>query len=171
LSFEPDWENRLQSYVNKNGCLHGPKGIDYFVFPRGFWNNIPPLAIGRTKWDNWLLYQARLQEAYLVDITQAVMVIHQNHDFAHHSEGKKGVREGPEAKRNLELIGGQSRSFNLQDATHALTPIGLKRVSAFKYMRRRLDTLPVFYPWLRIPLKTLKKIINFFVFLLEVWVE
>ncbi|MEM3485716.1 MAG: hypothetical protein QXI12_08850, partial [Candidatus Methanomethyliaceae archaeon] len=83
-SFEnPDWEIRLREYVYHYGRLHDPAGIDYFVFPRGLWKTIPPFAIGRTIWDNWLIYGARARGAAVVDATQATMVVHQNHNYTH----------------------------------------------------------------------------------------
>lgn len=141
-----DWEAWLRARVASDGRLHEDTGIDYFVFPRGFWDDIPPFAIGRTSWDNWLVYRARLLGAPVINATQAVTAVHQNHGYAH-PQGADGVWEGPEAKRNLELAGGYSHVFTLRDAAWALSPGGrIIPVLTAKHLRRRWVTLPVMFP-------------------------
>jgi len=123
LTFESGWEERLRARAQQEGRLYPPKGIDYFVFPRGLWGAIPPFALGRTAWDNWLLFRARKMGACLIDATPVVMAIHQNHGY---SAGEKWVWKGPEAQRNRELTGGPQCWWTLQDATHRLTLKGIE---------------------------------------------
>jgi hypothetical protein len=54
-----EWKHDLKRYVAEKGSLHPPTGIDYFVFPRGIMGVLPPFAVGRPGWDNWLIYRAR----------------------------------------------------------------------------------------------------------------
>jgi hypothetical protein len=145
----PDWEIQMREYVRNRGSLHPPHGIDYFVFPRGLWGDIPPFAIGRTAWDNWLIYAARSRGAAVIDATQAVMIVHQNH--AHVFEGTKwaGTREYPEAKRNLALAGGYDHVFTLTDATWLLTPRWLVPALTGQHLRRRWEVLPILHPRFR----------------------
>lgn len=144
---EANWEMQLRARVAETGKLHAHTGIDYFVFHRGFWQGIPPFAIGRTIWDDWLIYRARSLGVPVIDATAAVTAIHQNHDYAHHLHGTDGVWKGPEAQRNLKLAGGYSHVFTLQDANGILTPQGLKRPKlTMQRLRRYLDTLPVLSP-------------------------
>src|SRR3989344_3672333 len=36
INFEnPNWQNKLREFVIKNSKLHGPTGIDYFIFNKG----------------------------------------------------------------------------------------------------------------------------------------
>jgi len=42
--------------------------------------------------------------APIIDASEMITVVHQNHDYSHHPQGKKGVWEGLEAKRNQELM-------------------------------------------------------------------
>ena len=72
-----DWEKNLRAFIEKKGKLHEPNGIDYFCFPRHFYNNIPPFAIGRFAWDNWLVWKAWANRIPIVDVTDAVMAVHQ----------------------------------------------------------------------------------------------
>lgn len=145
----PDWESRMREYVRTRGSLHPPYGIDYFVFPHGLWGDIPPFAIARTAFDNWLIYAARNRGAAVIDATRAVMAVHQNH--AHVFEGTKwvGTREYPEAKRNLEIAGGYRYAFTLQDATHILTSKGPKLDLSHRRLSRHLHTLPILFPQFR----------------------
>lgn len=126
LQFSGNWEERLRSTVQKEGKLHAHTGIEYFVFPRYFWKEIPPFAVGRMIYDGWLLYQACAQGDPVIDMTEVVTIVHQNHDYSH-VLGTKGVRDSVEAERNLELAGGYAQSFTLWDAKYRLTRKGIRR--------------------------------------------
>lgn len=139
-----DWEERLQAYVQESGTLHSDWGIDYFVFFRGLWGKIPPFAIGRTAWDNWLIYRARFLCAQVIDATNVVTALHQNHEYSHSTGGKTGIFEGPEAKCNRELAGGEFHfSFSIRDATWILAEPGLWPALTRTRLRRRKQTGPV----------------------------
>lgn len=144
LEFGPGWQERLRARVIKSGQLHPPSGSDFFFFPRGMWKEIPPFAVGRPGWDNWLIYRARALGIPVVDITRVVSVIHQNHDYLHVVEGRTDYcSEGPEGDHNRKLGGGWDYIFTLLDATHMLTGRTLLPAIAYKYLRRRCRTLPV----------------------------
>ena len=85
-----DWEEKLRTLVAKHGKLHGASGIDYFVFPRGFYQNIPSFAIGRPIWDNWLIYKARFLNTPVIDATGLITAVHQNHSYSH-PQGAEGL--------------------------------------------------------------------------------
>ena len=137
-----DWEKQLRIRVADAGKLHADSGIDYFVFRRGFWRDIPPFAIGRRGWDNWLIYRARSIDAAVIDATETVTAIHQNHDYSHHPQGADGVWNGPEAKRNQELRGSPSHIFTLGDANGILTPKTLKKQGVLQRLHQYIITLP-----------------------------
>jgi hypothetical protein len=141
-----DWEERLRARVVREGVLHAVTGIDYFVFPRGLWGSIPPFAIGRSAWDNWLIYRARAVGAAVLDATAAVMAVHQNHDYLHHAQGATGVWEGPEARRNQQLTGGSRYALTLADVTHVVTPSGIRPALSPAHLKRRIVTAPLFFP-------------------------
>lgn len=144
----PNWEKRLRDQVTKHGKLHPASGIDYFVFTRGIWGEIPPFAIGRTAWDSWLVYRARTSGLPVIDATKVVIAVHQNHDYPHYLTGKKGVWKGVEAERNHKLLGSRYHAFSLWDATHIITPDGLKSAMSMIHQLRRLETLPEMHPHL-----------------------
>ncbi len=101
--------------------------IDYFAFTRGFWGDeIPPLAVGRVFWDNWMVWKGLQARKPVVDISPVVVAVHQDHDYGHHPLGKPGVWGGPEAQRNLQLAGGRGHLRNIADAREVLSPSGLQ---------------------------------------------
>ena len=144
-----DWEARLQAYAEEHGEVHRVTGTDYFVFSRGLWQGVPPFALGRTVWDNWLIYRARSLGAPVVDATSCIMAVHQNHDYAHLPAREAEAWKGPEAKRNLEMAGGYDHVFTLEDATHTLMPSGPRLDLSLPRLQRHLDTLPNLFPQLR----------------------
>lgn len=124
---DPDWGSILRNKVEAEGVLQDVRAIDYFVFPRGVYEEIPPFAVGRCVSDNWSIYHARAERIPVIDATQVVMAVHLNHDYSHHPDGFQGTRTGIESERNRELAGGQKHVFNLMDADRRLTPAGLQR--------------------------------------------
>ena len=84
--------------------LHSSSGIDYFIFNTGFlhFNGIPLFTYGRTAWDNWLVWYAKSQGCFLVDITREATVYHQAHDYSH---SKGDAWTGLEAIENQLLAG------------------------------------------------------------------
>lgn len=161
LDFGPGWEARFKNKVIKEGRLHAYYGIDYFAFPKELLGSIPLFAIGRTTWDNWLIYHARTLRVPVIDASKTIMAVHQNHDYAHIPTKAVDAWKGPEAKRNLELAGGKKNRFSLRDSTHELTPTGLKSAFGREYLKRRFDTIPILYPrlkWLMRPVKELVRI-------------
>ena len=157
LGFGPEWDAQFRARLASEGSLGHPSAIDYFVFLRGLWGDIPPFALGRTKWDNWLLMRALAREAVLIDATPAVMIAHQNHDYSHHPDGHAGIWHGAEAKRNLELAGGWVNIISLKDATHTVTPAGVRFAYGHLHLSQFLQALRVVRPSLRMPADLLLK--------------
>ena len=81
-------ENGLRDFVSRHGKqAPAPGNSDFFVFPKGIWTSIPPLGVGRAAWDPWLIYEARRLGAAVVDVSTAVMAIHQSHDQSAYPHG------------------------------------------------------------------------------------
>jgi len=121
LAFGPEAEVALWARVRNEGRMHPRNGIDFFAFPRGCLNAIPPLVVGRAGWDNWIVYHARTQGWPVVDLTPSVLVIHQNHDYAHLAvpQGRHPYKQ-EEAQRNVELAGGLHHMYTIWEASHVL---------------------------------------------------
>ncbi|TSC75479.1 MAG: hypothetical protein G01um101430_321 [Parcubacteria group bacterium Gr01-1014_30] len=153
IRFQKGWREKLRKIVAKESKLHGPSGIDYFVFPKGFFSNIPNFALGRTLWDNWFLYKAWISGATLIDATEVITAIHQNHKVHLPRGHKKNVWKGPEAKMNQTLAGGLSRAFTIRDCSKLLTKEGLENPKVdfyriFSAPFRYYDKLPALKPFL-----------------------
>ena len=60
----------------------------------------------------------------VLDATQAILAVHQRHDYGHVPGGFEEAHFGVEADRNLELAGGKRRLYTIHDASHRLTADG-----------------------------------------------
>ncbi len=144
LDFEdPDWLEKLEQQREQKGILHTPAGIDYFVFPRGSLERMPDFAVGRPRWDNWLIFRACQLDIPVIDATESVTVIHQNHGY-NHVPGYRGDKwEGPEGDANMSLTGGVQNLYILTDATWRLTRNRLIRNITPRHLMRLV------YLWIR----------------------
>jgi hypothetical protein len=129
LDFAEGGEMKLRSEILPLGTPGNPTAIDVFVFPPDFYQQVPPFAIGRAWFDQWLIKEARRQRMPVVDMTQVTRAIHQNHDYGHIAGGQQGAYWGEEARRSLVIYGGVPHAFTLLDVTHELLPSGrIRRV-------------------------------------------
>jgi len=111
------WASALRNRASREGALRGEHSCDYFVFTRGLWGQLPPFAIGRSYFDNALLYRARRSGAPLIDVTGAVVAVHQNHSYPAHL-GADNYLENAEAQRNVALAGWSANLRTWRNATH-----------------------------------------------------
>jgi hypothetical protein len=119
IDFEGNGKRALSARLENEGRRHPPAGSDYFVFPRGAFPPMPAFAVGRAGWDNWMIYAARHAGWPVVDASDAITVIHQDHDYAHLPGGRSHYRL-PESHRNVALGGGRETIFTLRDANWSL---------------------------------------------------
>jgi len=119
INFDGNWVDELDQKKQIQGKLHNHAAIDYFVFPREIFTEIPPFAIGRAGWDNWMIYHALQRNWMVIDITPSVIVVHQDHDYAHLPEGKPHFKLD-ESNRNVKLGGGFTKSYDLLDVNWQL---------------------------------------------------
>jgi hypothetical protein len=124
-------------------------GIDWFAYPRGIPWAMPRFAVGRPGWDNWLIWRARQLSVPVVDATAVVTALHQEHGYAHVPGGPGSTWEGPEADANLALLGRRERRYGIYDATHVLTPRGVRRAWQPPYLKRRARRSVLLGPILR----------------------
>ena len=118
--------------------------IDYFAFHLGLYHKkIPPLLLGRVYWDNWLVWKAAKEGATVVDVSDTVVAIHQNHDYGYHPQGQAGVWAGEEARLNFLLVGSCWHLKTIESATLRLTERGIVPVHVpwHVVVRRQWDTL------------------------------
>ena len=160
LPFQNGWEDELLRDVSARGRLHHYTGIDFWIYPRGLLEDMPPFAIGRVAYECWCLYTARLKKASLIDATKVIVSVHQNHDYSNHPQGELGIGRGVEAQRNREMVGGKPYFFIIKDRTHILTKTGLKKpLDGWRMWRglRRIQVLPFEGPT---PIRWVAKTLN-----------
>ncbi len=138
---DPHWQASLRAEAHARGSLHGDTGVDYYVFPKGLWGRLPSFAVGRTTYDNWLIWRARSLGVPVIDATRVITCFHQNHDRTYESVGitsrdpAEQLDTSTEARRNLELAGGRRHVFTLRNANWMLT------------RRHLLPALSLWYLW------------------------
>jgi hypothetical protein len=118
----------LAQRARTTGQLYSHHGMDVFIYPTGMFDAMPPFSIGwpGAKYDNWIVYSARRRNIPVVDITDAVTIIHQNHPRG----GNTRPEKAQEHWISLDLLGGHGCCFDILDATHTVT-------SDHKITRRR----------------------------------
>lgn len=148
LEFQPGWETDFDKDLQTRGRRHPAGGSDYFIFPREIFQTIPAFAIGRSGWDNWMFYEARVKGWKLVNCSKVINIIHQDHDYAHLPNGLPHYRQ-PESAENVKAAGGNRTIFNLMDCNFEISESGkLVRTSLNK--KKILREIEIF------PLVTLK---------------
>jgi hypothetical protein len=112
--------------TEEDGKRRGAAAMDWFVFTPGLFGDVPPFAIGRAGFDNWLVWKAR-QVGIVVDATHDVRALHQPHSYTHVEGGMQEAYYGKEAAQNIDLAGGKSHLYTLHDASHVLRGGKLRR--------------------------------------------
>ncbi len=141
LDFSPGWEDKLKERRLHEGQLESHTGIDFFVFPRGTYEQVPPLVIGRIWFDQWCIKYARKKKLPVVDLTSFAPIVHQLHDYNHVPGGKEGgVYGGAEADENLVYYDEQPHTYTILSATHVMTAGGRIRRVFFRSQKVAIRT-------------------------------
>jgi hypothetical protein len=122
LDFDDGWEERWAHGAVAGGKLHSAGAIDLFMYPRGQYDHMPPFAIGRTAYDNWLLWNTVASGIPLIDATEYVTLIHQNHDYLHAPQ--VDVWNGDEARANRSWVKHWTNYYTISHATWTMSADG-----------------------------------------------
>ncbi|MCM8787407.1 MAG: glycosyltransferase family 2 protein [Candidatus Omnitrophica bacterium] len=162
LKFEKNWEEKLKRRVKKETKLYKFGALDYFVFPKKINFNLPAFAVGRTAWDNWLVYRARVMRVPVIDASYSITAIHQEHDYSH-AKGLRNVWFGKEREYNWRLVGDRRKFFNIKDANWIVTKDGIKKAS-LNLIRsiEKFPTLHLRWGFIFEPMILLIKLFKFF---------
>jgi len=143
LDFTGDWVDRIHAEIKTRARRHPRGGSDYFLFPRNVFEYIPPFAIGRAGWDNWMIYEARQKGWKVVDGSDAVTIIHQDHDYSHLPGGKPHYKL-PETFDNIKAGGGKRTIFVLDDCDYIIKKGELDYYPmSWKKFWREVEILPM----------------------------
>lgn len=118
------WAANLQRLAKSEGFHQHTDFADFFVFPKGLYDEVPPLVVGRSAWDAWLIWKAMSERVPVVDCSAFVVPVHQNHSHGYHPAGKQGTDTDALAMRNRELSGGGKHLRTIIDSTYRFTKHG-----------------------------------------------
>jgi hypothetical protein len=142
LDFADGWREKLKERMRREGQLENHTGIDFFVFPRGEYREVPPLTIGRVWFDQWFIKYARKKGWPVVDMTPFAPITHQIHDYSHVAGGRNlGTYGGVEADENLRYYGEKPHTYTILSATHVVTEEGRIRRAVLRKQVHAVSTL------------------------------
>lgn len=149
IDFQPGWDEHLRIEITRGeqGVYktrrHPPLGSDYFTYPRECFTDLPDFAIGRSGWDNWMIYRARILHWPAIDASDAITVIHQNHDYSH-LPGNRPPYRLPETLKNIRLAGGRRTILLLTDTDHHVVNGQVRRLPVRgKKFLREIELFPL----------------------------
>tara|TARA_B100001175_G_scaffold76821_1_gene64185 strand:+ start:9911 stop:10768 length:858 start_codon:yes stop_codon:yes gene_type:complete len=105
-----NYKSTLVDLYNK-GDMHGLSGLDYWLFSKNLFEDIPNFRIGKPGYDSWLLANAHKKQIPTIDASKAIRILHQNHDYPQ----KKSKSYTIEYDINIKLLEGDS--FSLRNCT------------------------------------------------------
>jgi hypothetical protein len=103
LDLTGDWVGDLTVRAAREGEPKPANWIDYFMFTRGLFPDLPPFAIGRPGYDPWLIWKAGDLGADVIDASAFVLAVHQRHDYSHVGT-RAAVFDGVEAQANAAIV-------------------------------------------------------------------
>lgn len=123
LDFADGWQTEITERAHRSGVLKPANWIDYFMFTRGLFPELPPFAIGRPGYDPWLIWRAAELGADVIDATAFVDAIHQRHDYSHVG-GRSVAFTGTEAQRNAAIVDDWRHYHSISYASLRLDGVG-----------------------------------------------
>lgn len=131
------WREDFRCQAMSKGVLHPRVGSDYFAYKRNTIGDMPPFVVGRPGWDNWLIHHARASKIPVIDGSDAITVVHQNHDYSHVPQRQGMSYYGPEALKNLEYVN-KGNTYILDDADWEFVSGMPQKKSMFRRLRRSI---------------------------------
>jgi len=121
---DPAWEHTLVERARASGRFV-TSDSDYFVFPKGLYENVPPFAVGRCFWSPWFVWEARRRKVPVIDATAVIPALESYHDYSHAASNRHSKKlGGPEYETNRKLFRG-CKYLTTVDATLQMTDQGL----------------------------------------------
>ena len=119
-----EWSGDLRERALHEGLHQIPDYVDFFLFRKGMYSDIPPLTVGYAFWDHWIVWKAASQGAPVVDASSYIVPVHQNHGYNTTPERSKGSRSDRIAERNRALSGNGKHLRSILDANYVLSRYG-----------------------------------------------
>ena len=112
LDFSNGWFSRLQGEVAERGHQHPACGKDYFIFRKPQFFDMPPFIVTAIEWDNWIVWNTLQREVPLIDATDFIKVVHQDH--------WRKKRGSVQTRINRSLFAGANKTTYIYNATWAM---------------------------------------------------
>lgn len=129
LNFEDDDDLRwLKQHCISAGEKSSHVCKEYFAFTRGLFNDVPPFAVGRGNWDNWMVASVKPRGVPVIDLSKQITAIHQSHDYSHMQASRMNCYvNGEEALENQRLAAGRNL-ISGAICTHRLSDDGVGKI-------------------------------------------
>jgi hypothetical protein len=115
--------------------------IDFFLFRKGMYSEIPAMIVGHCYWDNWMIWRALRDGVPVVDGDRFVIPVHQNHGYNAKYGRVKGVPTDALSQFNLRAIGGEDHIRRIDAATHRIARGGEIRRVLFRNTYKLRETM------------------------------
>jgi len=102
----------LDDIDTEYGSWDTSSAIDLFLFSRELFSSIPDFAIGRMRWDNWLLEEAVRQKSRIIDCSPVMRLLHPIHGYSSQTDGWSAITQGNETSQNRKLAQGMGTCLN-----------------------------------------------------------
>ena len=145
--------NTFWDRVKSESKQHACTGIDYFIYKRYQWKKIPDFIIGRYGYDNWMIWKARRILLPIVDATEMMQVVHQNHPY-------NEVILEKERSHNKKLY--INKELNLLDCTYKISNGKVIKKKDKDFKIRSLYRLPRIFPEISLLIKIYRRLYNQF---------
>ena len=140
-----NYNDVLWSKLIKKAKRHSSSGIDYFIFKKNTFPNLPNFVVGRPGYDNWIIWNARRRLIPVIDISKTVKVLHQNHHFNFHNLKKDPkIYLEEDGLTNRALI--NENTLTLNDANYFFYNSIFKKKTSDTFKNRDLGNLEKLYP-------------------------
>jgi hypothetical protein len=139
---QADWELKLLQQAQTRGSQQNVNWVDFFLFRKGMYADMPPLIVGHCYWDHWMIWKALFDGVAVLDASRFLVPVHQNHGYDPEFGRTKGFPLDPLSLMNLAAIGGRNHLRKIDAATHRLTQNGKIRPILFRYsftMQQRVE--------------------------------
>jgi hypothetical protein len=152
VDFQSDsWSSQLREKALAMGFRQDECWIDFFLFSREQYKQIPKLIVGHCYWDNWMIWRSLQDGVPVVDASPYVIPVHQNHGYDPKFGRSKGRPTDALSLTNLDAIGGPKHVRRIDCATHRLQRNGkvrrtwIRNTYAFRERLRYKVWLPVWH--------------------------
>jgi hypothetical protein len=140
IDFEDEeWRQQLKNRRHIAGWLD-PRGwaLDYLMWPKHLNISMPPFLVGRPRWDSWLLHTTIVSGIPVIDASEVLTVIHQDHLPTWNISDKVSTE--------MDELAGKLEFISTNDTSHLLLPcIEQNCVYPFKIVVRERPSNPNFF--------------------------